>query len=256
MKSFISILLVCVFSVTGIVGCGGGGGESAPIVTTAEAAGVWMGSVTESGGTTFSSVGLLSTDGQLQFVVEDPAFICDGTQYSGTFSMNGNVGSGSVTGYAAAGCTFTDGSTVSPGTINFTISGNSLTGSYSTPGDTGTFSFGYDAIAENPVTLADIQGNWGYNLSPTMFSNFTFAADGSLTGTDDTGCVFAGQTSVIDPNWSITDISINVTSCADTSTNGSYSGLGLLQFDAAGDSLVFLVSNATLAGSDVLDRLP
>ena len=147
MKKLFLMLFFGVVSVTAIVGCGGGGGSAPPpppVVTTA-AAGLWTGTVTDASNVTNDFRGVASTDGQLRFIVYSGQ--CAGTQYSGTFSMNGNTGSGSIKGYAIGGCVFTNGTPMNTGTINFTISGTTLTGTAFTGGDSGSFNLIESLIA-------------------------------------------------------------------------------------------------------------
>jgi hypothetical protein len=113
-------------------------------------------------------------------------------------------------------------------------------------------------MAEVTTTLADLQGNWGYYVDPSWFSDITISSSGAISGSDDSGCSFSGQVSIIDTDYSIANVTLNASSCDDSSVNGSYSGLGLLYFDASdasGDQFVFMVSSSTQAGFDVLDRL-
>jgi hypothetical protein len=254
---FIGLASILALGLVSIVGTGGGGGGGdggggGPVDTTA-AAGVWLGTVTDGNNNIFDILGVISTDGQLRFIVEEG--ICAGTQYSGTFlTMNGNTGSGNFKGYAAEGCEFFNGEALTNGTFDITVAGNDVTGTYSAEGDIGTFSLTYDPIAESPTTLVDLQGNWGYYEGPGYFSDMLVSSDGSFTGTDDSGCDYIGQFSIIDPDFSIIDVSMTVSTCDDASFNGTYSGLGLRVLENGDDSLAIMISSSTNSGWDVLEH--
>jgi hypothetical protein len=135
MKRFMG-LLVSAFIVLSLFACGGGDGGSSAAVDTSVAAGVWFGTATSTDTETVDIVGIVSTDGQLRLSVESG--VCSESQYKGDVtSMNGGDGSGTFTGYATFGCVFSDGSTVTSGPMSFNVSGSTMTGSYSSPGDQG-----------------------------------------------------------------------------------------------------------------------
>jgi len=221
---------------------------------TTAAAGVWYGPTTDQFNNTEDIMGVISTNGQLRFIVNSGS--CAGSQYKGTISLNGAVGSGNVTGYAVPGCVFSNGTSITSGTITFTLSGSYLTGSYSMQGDTGTFNLSYDSIAETPITLADLEGHWGYDYGPTNFFDINVSSNGSITATGSTGCYTTGKISIIDPDWSITKISVTASNCNDSILNGTYSGLGLLVFDATGDKFYLMASKSNLSYFDIVMRLP
>jgi len=251
----ISLAAILILGLISIVGTGGSsGGGSGHGTVNVNAAGVWDGTLTDQSNQTSDLLGVISTDGQLRFIIDSG--ICAGSQYSGTVSMNGDTGSGNVTGYAIAGCVFGNGQTTTTATINFTISGANLPGTYTAPGDTGSYNLTYDSIAEVPITLNDLQGSWGYNFGGNNFLTINVSNNGSFSGVGGSGCNLSGQISIIDPDWSITNISVTASNCTDAILNGTYSGLGLLEFDAGGDLFYLIVSKSNLSYFDILGRLP
>ncbi|MDH3783386.1 MAG: hypothetical protein OES33_11770 [Desulfobulbaceae bacterium] len=223
-----------------LTACGGGGGGVPPPPDTSAAAGFWHGTSTDQNNNTFPFGGIISTDGQLRFLIDEGD--CFGTQFKGTFTMDGNAGSGTFTGYAGGICVFDNGGTLINGTINFTIVGTEITGTFSSQEYSGTFSLTYDPQADNPITLADLAGTWIGEEGD--FSEIIVSADGSFTGTDDVyGCDLTGQISVIDPDLSITDVSVTVSGCDEPFNNDVYTGLGIWQqFDEGRETFAIVVS--------------
>ena len=246
-----AIFMVGIVSIIASNGGGSGHGDVPPPDTSA-AAGFWHGISTDQNNNTYSFGGIISTDGQLRFLIDEGE--CIGMQFKGTFTMDGNNGSGDITGYSGGLCTFSNGETVVNGTISFTVTGEEMIGTYSYTGDSGTFSLTYDPQAENQITLADLTGDWVAEEGD--FSAIIVVADGSFTGTDDVyGCNLTGQISIIDPDWSITNVSVTLSNCDATHKNGSYTGLGLWQFDTR-ELFAVAVSNSTLGQFAFFARVP
>ena len=251
---FVYVYLVLTAGLTlALTACGGGGGGVPPPDTSA-VAGFWHGTSTDQNNNTFPFGGIISTDGQLRFLIDEGD--CFGTQFKGTFTMDGNAGSGTFTGYAGGICVFENGGTLINGTINFTIVGTEITGTFSSQEYLGTFSLTYDPQADNPITLANLAGTWIGEEGD--FSEIIVSADGSFTGTDDIyGCDLAGQISIIDPDWSITDISVTVSGCNEASNNGYYTGLSLWQqFDEGRETFAIVVSSSTSSAFGFFALLP
>jgi hypothetical protein len=237
---------------------GGSGHGDVPPPDTSTTAGLWHGTLTDDGTlilddfgggapiiNTHSLGGITSTDGQFRFVIDEGA--CIGTQFEGTYSLDGNTGSGDFTGYDDGFCSFTNNPEgVISGTIEFTVAGNILTGTYVSQDASGTFSLTYDPQVETPLTLAELEGNW--LAEEGEFTEITISANGSFTGTDiPYGCDVTGQISIIDPDWSIINVSVTKSACDATNRNGTYSGLGVLVFqeESQSDLFAFIVSNNT-----------
>ena len=253
--------LVCIYPIlvaglsTVLMACGGGGGDTLEVVDTTAVAGYWYGTTNDTKyNITEDILGVASTNGQMRLILDSGD--CAGSQYNGTFSMNGNTGSGNLTGYAISGCMFANGQPTTSGTFNFTISGDNLTGNYSTIGTSGMFTLTYFSFAEVPITISDLEGHWGYAITPGNYFKITVSSNGSFTATGYSGCDMSGQISIIDPDWAITNISVTATGCNESLLNGTYKGLGLLVFDPAGDLFYLMTSKSNLSYFDVVGRLP
>ena len=153
----ISIFFVFALGVISIIasGGGGGGGGGGGSTDTTAAAGLWHGTLTDRDNNTFIIGGVISTEGQLRFVVDEG--LCTGTQYAGTLTLNGDVGSGSFTGFAVEGCLFKNGTMLTSGTFDLTATGDNVTGTYTADGDSGTFTLTNNNEVEEKILIYRIQ---------------------------------------------------------------------------------------------------
>jgi len=257
---FFGLAAIFMFGIISIIASndGGSGHGDVPPPDTSATAGLWHGTLTDDGTLivddfgggapiihTYSLGGITSTDGQFRFVIDDG--VCIGTQFEGTYALDGNTGSGDFTGYDDGFCSFANNPEgVISGTIEFTVTGDILTGTYASQDASGTFSLTYDPQVETPLTLADLEGTW--LAEGGEFTEITISANGSFTGTDiPYGCSVSGQISIIDPDWSITNVSVTKSDCDATNRNGTYSGLGVLVFqeESQSDLFAIIVSNNT-----------
>jgi hypothetical protein len=248
--------------IASIIASNDGGSEhgDVPPPDTTAAAGLWYGTLTTSGlndgindgnEEIYSFEGITSTDGQFRFIIVDG--LCIGTEFEGTFSMNGNTGSGDFTGYDGGSCFFNNNEDPISGTVEFTVDGNTLTGTYLSQDISATSSLSYDPQVETPLTLAELEGTWiveGAGFEGGDFSEITIFAAGSFTGTATYGCNVEGQISIIDPDWSITSVSVTKSNCDAEHRNGTYTGLGVLFFDEESQSDLFGIIVSSSAMSD------
>lgn len=213
----------------GRVGAGNGASESA--------VGLWDGTVTDGDGWTYDVTGVFSPDNEICIFSFSTGF-----QLTGDISINGNNGTGSITGYSQEGFVFPNGDSVADGSINFNIVEKStVSGSYSTGGDSGTFDLTYLSDLELPAFLDDVVGNWEYANGPSDWAAITIEDSGNITRTDNMGCQFTGQINIIDSDWQIFRITLTASQCAPY--NGDYSGLSIIEHDQSGTFLWTIISN-------------
>lgn len=79
------ILCAALLLSTLLGGCGGGGSSSSTAVATADATGVWEGTITQNGVGTYNVTGLI-TGGQMRFISVDGNAL-----YEGTVSVSGST---------------------------------------------------------------------------------------------------------------------------------------------------------------------
>jgi hypothetical protein len=243
-------------------GGSGHGGDNTPPPDTTAAAGLWHGTLTNDGTiieafigqpvNNSSFMGITSTDGQFRFIIDE--WPCMGTQFEGTFSMDGNTGSGDFTGYGGGLCSFSNLEDIS-GTVEFTVNGDILTGTYISPDSTGTFNLTYDLQVETPLALADLEGTWVVAEGEGDFSEITISANGSFTGTYvPYGCNVSGQISIIDPELSITNITVTKSDCDAAFMNDTYTGLGVLE----NQNMFTIIVSGSMGGADfgLFTRMP
>jgi hypothetical protein len=230
------------FALVLLAGCGGGSGGGGGGAASVDQAlgGLWYGTLSIDGlADTQDFVGMSTDDGRFRFISADT-----GAQFVGTVRVDGASVSGSGKGFAPDGTTWRDGSTVTTATMTGTLrQRSSFTGSWSTgAGESGTFSFFYDADYENDSSLALLAGVWTVydeNLNP--FATFTIDPNGEFSGQNIAGCTSLGQISIIDPRSNIYQITSTISNCA---IAGDYTGLGVSGSIAnPNDAFLFSINN-------------
>lgn len=146
------ILCAALLLSTTLGGCGGGGSSSSTpaAVATADATGVWEGTITQNGVGTYSVTGLI-TGGQMRFISVDGNAL-----YEGTVSVSGSTLTATTTNYVI------DGGIFSTSTLTGTVvTASSISGTFtSSDGGSGSFSLTYDPITTRGSSLATITANW------------------------------------------------------------------------------------------------
>jgi hypothetical protein len=247
MKAFARFLYVLSWTAFCVACGGGGGGTTAPPPVPTNAGGIWDGTST-AGGQTIALTGVVTENGEGRF------FDDNGTQYI-VSSMSGNDGSITMNVMAVAqfGFVFEDGSTVTTGTLSGTIvERTSFNGDWSlATGESGTLSMTYDPLYERDSSLSKLEGMWDEN----GFGIAIFDPDGSFFEEDIFGCVFNGQTSIIDPDYNVYEMNMTISLCG-PEIDGQYSGLSVLtDFNTTDDMLVVQMNSNDLIFTTSLLRL-
>jgi len=242
-KSYLFIVLCFVFSCGSV---GENSGATPPVVISP--AGLWEGSMTSDiTNITYDIIGIISEDYEMILISGIRA------GYHGNITMDGNEGSGDFTAYAPPGFLFGDGSAVTSGTFSFTCDEKvSISGTYTSPGDSGSFSLTYDDSAEVDTTMSDVAGDWGYQNNANSWENISIDISGSLTGSMSSGCNYAGNIDIIDSRWSIFQINYTMSDCG--ALDGEYSGLAVIDHTTQPKTLIYMVSSPEAAFISVLDR--
>lgn len=239
------ILCAALLLSTTLGGCGGGGSSSSTpaAVATADATGVWEGTITQNGVGTYSVTGLI-TGGQMRFISVDGNAI-----YEGTVSVSGSTLTATTTNYVI------DGGIFSTSTLTGTVvTASTISGTFtSSDGGSGSFSLTYDPITTRGSSLATLTANW-FVTDGVYSMSIPIDATGAINGTDSDGCVYTGQVNIIDPAVNIYGVSLTASACG--LYNGAYSGYAVVADDTGiNDILVFTVSNANVVIVGVLDRI-
>ena len=92
------------------------------------------------------------------------------------------------------------------------------------------------AFAADPLTLTNLSGTFSGTRDPgAITTTLTFATDGTVNGSDNTGCVFNGSANIPDGQAGVLEVRLNVANCSASTTrtgaerNGNYNGVGDLQ---------------------------
>ena len=237
------------------LGCSGGGGDSAPAprsapVPDASPVGLWEGTVTSTfSESTFPVVAVISPDYELRMVSFQY-----GEQFTGFVEMDGNRGIGGFRGYAPPGIVFGNGQPITDGTIDFVCSEKrTVTGTYDSPGDEGSYSLNYNSGLELHSTLADIQGSWGYDLGGADSITIDVDAAGNISGIDGYGCTYGGSVDTMDTAWDIYDVDLIVANCG--VVNGVYTGLAIIDYTQLTDRVWLMLSSPLVSYLDILTAL-
>ena len=186
---------------------------------------------------------VISPDGKIA------VFSFDAMAGMGNWSSNGAAFSGSGTA-VSADPDFTFNS-------NFTMSGQisaeyRVVGTYNVSGgDYGTFDFfALPALYRRGISLQAISGNYSAeNLVSGATGSVSITASGGLNGSDSFGCKYSGQLTILDTEFNVYKVSVNVSGCG--VSNGQYTGYGVqLDYSSLGDrrALRLVATNGTYAG--------
>lgn len=179
-------------------------------------------------------------------------FSSDGGLFFGQLSVDsGRFGQLTVSGSAV----FFD--TSNPEVADFTASGSfspdSISADYSVPsfGDSGQLIMHkLNELTNRTVSFSDLQGSWtALNLIEGINGSVTISGNGSLSATDDFGCVYNGQITIPNFERNILGSSITVTGCIASTT---FIGNGF--YDSRSDELVLMGWSGEDAGIFLLTR--
>lgn len=202
--------------------CGGGGSSSStetPPETSIElSAGGYYTEIAFSDGSTVDAITLLSSSGKFVTVVDFTDITVGNLSFGST---NQITGSGTDVIY--------DGTWQ---TIDGTITGTAHTASSATikataPGYESTVTLTRDDAYSNlGVSLDQLSGTYIMSSPEVYTTSVTVASDGTVTGNDETGCVFNGQVTIPNGTFNVYEVSYTASNCADTQRNGQFFGLG------------------------------
>jgi len=105
-----------------------------------------------------------------------------------------------------------------------------------------------NGISDTPITIADLSGSYLMQDTDVVTTSITINSDGSLTGTDQRGCVFAGSVSIPDSSVNVFRVRFTAENCGSSSgssaeqINGSYRALGTF----GGDQILVIGTNSAV----------
>lgn len=248
---FLLVLLCACGGSGGNIGIGGGGGSG-----NAGVQGTWTGSFTVTGSPSSSVIYAAIAQGGFAFFYDQNGVIYVLPALDGNSPLTG-----ALTAFAPAGITFSNGKSQEIFSLTATITSNSIKGSFSGNGETGTFTLTpYVPLPANNPTI--VAGTWhGYYIgsgSPAALS-ITVLPSGAFIGPDSNGCTLKGNLTQLQTVGTAAPTPQNLfTVTVDSSGSssnclGSLSGLGFesktdagnLFGNTVGTYYYFGVSNAT-----------
>lgn len=237
-----ALLLTCGGGGGGTAGSGNGGG-SVPPPANESASGIWNGS--------FHSDVTNRSDNVSGVVTENNEMRFFSTTWGGQYEGNGTVSGNSVATEAPAFApwdyVFVDGSQVGRANLTGSVkSKESISGTYSGMGDSGTFYVTYEPIYERPSSLSLLDGNWRHSSSQLGIVSLTISANGNITGYSSSGCTYSGNLRLVNSSYNAYQVSINISSCG--TLNGNYNGHAILNDTTTkNDTFIAGVSNSSIA---------
>jgi hypothetical protein len=257
MRSLLRLLILS-FGLGLLAACGGGSGTygSASPSTgggsggggTVDATGIWTGSFTIGAGPGSTAVIAVIKQGGSSFFYDQT-----GVMYV-LPNFNGNTAvSGTLTAFAPAGVTLTNGKSTETFDITATVSSKSITGSFSATdtNETGTFTLTpFAAFNGNPSVVA---GDWqGFYVGAGSVASvmLTVQAGGVFVGNDGNGCNLKGNVSAT-PTGDVFPVTVDSTggpTCAGNLTGLAFESRQDLSGFFGGTTGIYYyvgVSNAT-----------
>jgi len=236
--------------VTLITACGGSGGsDSTPQASGASfdpdyfdsVGGIWHGTIRYFLGGPIDTIGLISEDGELHLIDSN------GLIFVSALTKQGNYISATGTYYATGGEPTEgeiDGFMAARQNFNGLLTHNEFAI------DEITYDYQKD-MYERTSSLEKISGIYS-DQDADNAETYVIDSDGAFHGSDDSGCFYNGQVSIIDTRYNMYRITITVSNCGD---DIELEGLATLyDVDSTADTLVMSVRNDEDSLSGVLSR--
>lgn len=237
----------------GVAACGGSSSPVAPLAD-ATVGGIWYGfNFNAQLGDSRELVGIGTEDGRFRFVESTSR-----SQFAGISSSVGNALSATGTALASPGGTWGDDSTATSLDMEGEVlDKESIEATWSLgSGETGNLGLLYSRLYEQDSSLDLPAGVWSSTDDAGLeIGTFTIDSAGLVTGQDVDGCQYAGNVSIIDPDYNVYDFNVVVSNCG--ALDGSFSGLSIMSTDVvANDCMSVAADDGTRSLTLALARLP
>ncbi|MGH8541151.1 MAG: hypothetical protein ACRETW_11680 [Stenotrophobium sp.] len=216
--------------------------SSGPPVQNALPGGIFTGTLSSSNSSTDTVIAIVTDAGEARLID-----VSTGKFFLLQLNTQGNTASGSFTGYAPPGMTFSGAGQTETGTVDVTIQSRSqISGTYATQANAvnGSISLKYSAADyERGSSLTSLPGTFAGTVGGVALT-LTIQNDGSYSGADGSGCNFTGNFSIIDSRFNAYRQTFN-SACPG---RGSHSDTGLAYLTPAsgsGASITFAVSDSS-----------
>ena len=189
------------------------------ITVNPSALGVWTGKFTSAIGEESDATAIVAANGDTQFLVGSDLL------FSGKLETTDTAVTGVLNVFTGVSQNQPGGSSDGNLSIDGTLEpGQSITGAYARPAETGSFTLSYDQLThERAPELSDLAATWSGPTFTNSNLDLSFDADGGFSGSDTDGCQYTGSATVLSPVANVYIIEMDATAC-DT-RSGHYSGL-------------------------------
>ncbi len=233
MNKNIIVLLIAL----SLIACGGGGGgtdtATTPAASTVVPAGIYEGTVTPAGGAAESAVALITSNGKAAIVDTD--------------TVEGFIGT--ISGDSLTGTMYSTSSVPSTAKVT-SVSGNNISGTYTSSIGGGTFSLVANPNLYNKTSkLSKLAGVWVDSVftNVTGISTWTVQNDGTFTISSTSGCTAIGSFAIFNTAKNEYNLSLNISNCP--GMNGVYSGFAIISDSFNADDTISLVfANGSIGG--------
>lgn len=220
-------IILMILTALFLCGCGsGGGGGSITLSPPKPVQGIYFGQYTIAGAASPVNVyGAIKSGGTAYFADSyGNLYVLPTITNTGDFS-------GSMTAYAPLGQTFPNGQSVTTFQVNGNTSSDGVfvSGSFSQPGESGTFQLNYEPLTVSRITVpsGNYQGFYWGNGGNTAIS-LTLNVNDTFSGTDGFGCNISG---VITPIQGTNLYTVSADSTGQPVCAGKVTGLGFAGTD-------------------------
>jgi len=138
-----------------------------------------------------------------------------------------------------------DGAPFDQATITGTVDQQAIRSHFITMngGDIGAINLDYNPLYERKPELAELDGHWLFIDRDGLETKMSIS-NGQIVGVDSDGCGYQGTLAIINPQYNLFDVVLNVSSC--DSVNGEY--IGLAYFEPGKKPLVHIDALNNLYG--------
>ena len=221
-------------------------------------AGIYVGALTDTSGAhrlPQPVTALIDVNGHAQIIFPLSAQ----RHVAGRVDVSGESLTGTLTEYFGTFAGFYGVGGIAPLVIDGTVdAGTSIVGEYTAETHSGRVVLDYHVAYDNPSSLGFTEGVWSSSIVSSGGSIYTVTweidGNGQVFGADTLGCVFIGETNVVDATVNAYSLAIQISSCG--YFDGDYAGQAFLSTGSGGmaDWLTLGVANDAVAFSTALQR--
>ena len=185
-------------------------------------------------------------------------FLIHTATYNGTFAINGEEFTAEIRAYGrdesssayVRQATFFASGTVAPDE-SMTITYTDLSGVDRSMDLTPYTDTQFPIV--QPASIESLKGLWSQTSNDNPVESLNMMGDGSFFGQNANGCTYEGTGTVIDPDYNLYEVALEVSACAAPTANGNYVGYAMLNHPRVGEPsglLLMVIFGGTGATAD------